>query len=400
MQHEIPPTAGLAPQFKDLLPSSHRGLSEKIAQLLDIPTPALTCSGTVALILSLQVLQQQRPHKNQVIIPAWTCPLVVLAVEKIGLVPILCDLSAQSLSMDKQQLAALVNQQTLAILVTHYAGLVDPFEHIQRLAQAFDCYIIEDAAQALGAKYKDQSVGLQGDIGFFSLAFGKGLTSAEGGLVFSRHPELQQQLQRKAQQLPQLFFWELRRCFELLGYYFFYRPQCLALFYGYPLRKALNQHDEISAVGDDFSLADIPIHRLGKWRSQVAAHAAQRLAHEWQQLRQQAHQRIRQLGQLSYLKVFAEAPNTQSNFPFLLILVESADLCQKILNDLWQSGLGITKLFVRAICDYPYLAHIHAITPNAVKFAACSFTISNSLWLDDEKFSMILQTLKKYDPAY
>ncbi|WOE31850.1 MULTISPECIES: DegT/DnrJ/EryC1/StrS family aminotransferase [unclassified Acinetobacter] len=397
MYYEIPPTAGLAPQFQDLYDSPDLALNQKIAQLLNIPIPALTCSGTVALILSLEVLQQRCPHRNQVIIPAWTCPLVVLAVEKIGLVPVLCDLSLADYVMDEMQLVSLVNNNTLAIIVTHYAGLVYPFEQIQTLAKNVGCYIIEDAAQALGAQDKGQSVGLRGDIGFFSLAFGKGLTSAEGGLVFSRHSALHQELHDKAQQLPQLFLWELKRCFELIGYYLFYHPLSLTLLYGYPRRKSLDRHDEIAAVGDDFGPADIPIHQLGRWRSQVAANAAERLPDYWQKLRQQAHQRIAQLRQLSYLKVFCEAPHTQSNFPFLLIIVYNSHLCKKILNELWRSHLGVTKLFVHAIADYPHLAHIKAVTPNAVQFAASSFTISNSLWLDDEKFSMILNVLKKYD---
>lgn len=397
MSYELPPTAGLSPQFSDLFANSHHQLDTQISQLLGIPLPAMTCSGTVAFILSLEVLRELQPHKHQVIVPAWTCPLVVLAIEKIGLTPVICDLAPNSLCMDLDQLKLNINHKTLAITITHYAGLVYSFHNIEVLAKDYNCYLIEDAAQALGAFNGNQSVGLQGDIGFFSLAFGKGLTSAEGGLVLSKHPDIHQKLILKAQQLPQLLSWEIKRCFELIGYHLFYRPSCLSFFYGHPLRKALNEHDEIRAVGDDFSLDDIPVHRLGTWRSHVAAKAALRLPQYWQQLHQQATQRIARLNQLSYLKVFSEIENTRSNFPFILVLVNHAELCQNILNELWQSGLGITKLFVRAITDYPHLAHLNATTPNAKQFAARSFTISNSVWVSDDKFEIILNILKKYE---
>ena len=68
----------------------------------------------------------------------------------------------------------------------------------------------------MGAFNGEKSVGLQGDIGFFSLAFGKGLTSAEGGLVFSKHPEIHRRLHQKAKELPKLKTWEIQRCLELL----------------------------------------------------------------------------------------------------------------------------------------------------------------------------------------
>ena len=397
MQTEFPPTAGLPLDLHDFIQHKNLNLSRQIAQLLNIPTPAETCSGTVAFILALQVLSELKPHKNQIIVPAWTCPLVILAIEKIGLIAKICDLNRNELTLDEHALQQLINETTLAIVVTHYAGLVNSLQNFASLTKKYDCYLIEDAAQAMGAFNGEKSVGLQGDIGFFSLAFGKGLTSAEGGLVFSKHPEIHQRLHQKAKELPKLKTWEIQRCLELLGYFLFYRPQFLSYFYGWSLRKNLQKNDEISAVGDDFSLDDIPIHALGKWRSQVAAKASIRLPDYWISLRKQAQSRIEKLQSISYLSVFNAQENTQATFPFFIILVDHPLRCQKILNELWQSGLGVTKLFVRAISDYPNLAHLDDKTPNAKDFAARCFTITNTLWLSDQKFNHILQVLKSHE---
>ncbi len=397
MSKEIPPTDGLPLLFKDLFPQkTQSNLARILSELLGIPTPALTCSGTVAFIIALETLHELEPQRTQVILPAWTCPLVALAVEKIGFTPILCDLAPNSLEFDLKQLSQLSNTSTLAIVATHFAGLVCDLIAIQKIAHQHGIYLIEDAAQAMGAKTHTQSVGLIGDISFFSLAFGKGLTSAEGGVLFSRHLELHRKLLKNIAQLPTLHGWEIKRCLELIGYYCLYRPSSLSLIYGHNLRKALKNNDEISAVGDDFDRNSIPIHQLGKWRSAVAASATQRLATHWQSAQQRATYRIQRLKQIPHLQVFEEQLHTTATYPFLLILVDQIELCKEILDELWTRGLGVTKLFVRAINQYPALAHIPANTPNAIDFAARSFTISNSVWLDDDRFEQVIEILQKH----
>ncbi|MHA3049940.1 DegT/DnrJ/EryC1/StrS family aminotransferase [Acinetobacter sp. ANC 4639] len=401
MSTEIPPTNGLPILFRDLLSFGHKyDLASSIANLLQIPTPALTCSGTVALMVALKTLQSIHPKKNQVIIPAWTCPLVPLAIEKLGLTPIVCDLKKDHFDFDLNELALKTNANTLAIIATHIAGLVCDLAGIQHIADQHQTYVIEDAAQAMGAQYHHQSVGLFGDIGFFSLAFGKGLTSAEGGILFSKNPELQQKLHAACQDLPVLKDWELKRMIELVGYTFLYRPSTLSLIYGNSLRRALKNNDEITAVGDDFDQDDIPVHRLGQWRSQVAASAISRLPEHWQKAQHQARSRIKRLKQLPHLQVFEEQTDSRSNFPFILLLTDRPELAQAILAKLWTQGLGVTKLFVRAIHQYPNLAHLNTPLPQAESFAQRCLSISNSAWLNDDEFEKIYNIIENTIHSY
>ena len=395
MKKEIPPTNGLSIEFNDLFYVEKKlDLSTQLAELLNIPKPALTCSGTVAFIIALQTLHAVQPERSQVIVPAWTCPLVALAIEKIGLTPVVCDLEPHGLGFDIYQLKQIINAETLCIVVTHYAGLVYDFKQIQEIALENQIFIIEDAAQAMGATIHQHSVGLIGDIAFFSLAFGKGLTSAEGGILFSKNSEINQKLHIAAQKLPILQSWEIKRTVELIGYSLLYRPSTLAMIYGNPLRQALKENDEIKAVGDDFDQNSIPIHQLGKWRSQVASRASTRLPNHWKQARIRAHNRIAQLKLLPNLDIMDEVENSESTYPFLICITQDAQSCQKILDQLWTSGLGITKLFVRSITHYPSLSHLSAQTPNAIEFASRSFTISNSEYLDDASFQKIYHTLE------
>ena len=130
----------------------------------------------------LQTLARWSSRKT-VVIPAYTCPLIVFAIIQSRLKLQVCDVSPHSFEFDPEALAGFCDRDTLAIIPTHARTCI-------RFAVAKQCgaYLIEDTAQALGARYQGKSVGLQGDAGFFSLAAGKGLSIFEGGIWMVQMP--------------------------------------------------------------------------------------------------------------------------------------------------------------------------------------------------------------------
>lgn len=394
---EIPPTAGLPLRWRDLFPA-RRDLALALSSLLSIPVPALTCSGTAALIVALRVLQRRSPGRTRLIVPAYTCPLVALAASYCpGLRVLPCDLLPDSIDMDPHHLASLCDKSTLAVVVTHLAGRVADVDRAKAVADAMGAAIIEDAAQAMGALDGRQSVGLKGEIGFFSLAVGKGLTTFEGGVLFSRDPKLHAELLQQCRDiLPALAGWELRRCVELWGYALFYRPRALHFVYGNPLRRALRRHDEISAVGDDFSRHDIPLHRLGAYRRWVGAAALPRLPGYLEQNRARVQIRLARLRALPGLLIIDDAPGGHGTWPFILLLMPTRGQRDRIMDRLWQAGAGVTRLFIHVLPDYPNVLPLLEDTgflTVARRFADCSLSISNSHWLDDVLFDGIVREL-------
>lgn len=398
LPREIPPTAGLPLRWRDLLGLSG-DLAPALARQLSIPLPALPCSGTAALVIALRVLQQRMPGRTRLIVPAYTCPLVALAAHycpPLRVVP--CDLQPNSIDLDEQHLAQLCDESTLAVVVTHLAGRVADVDSAQRIAGAVGAAIIEDAAQAMGALDDGRSVGLKGDVGFFSMALGKGLTTAEGGVLFSRDPVLHQALHRQCRQdLPFSLRWEAQRSAELWGYALLYRPSGLYYVYGKALRAALAHGDEVAAVGDDFSVNDIPLHHLGGYRRRVGAAALARLPDHLQQGRARALRRAARLNALPGVSVIMDRPGQQGTWPFLMVMMPSAHARDVAMAQLWTSGLGVTRLFIHALPDYPDVAPLlepgNPIT-QAQAFAHRSLSISNSHWLTDEHFEQILARLK------
>lgn len=394
-RHELPPTAGLPLTLADLRPG-RASLSADVAALFATPPLQLECSGTAALLVTLNTLRELNPRRRRVVVPAFTCPLVAIAVRQAGLEVQLCDLRADHYDMDPSALRAVCDERTLAIMPTHLGGRVADVDDALAVANNVGACVIEDAAQALGARSHGVSVGLAGDVGFFSLAAGKGLSIYEGGLLTTRDPQLREQLAGVAARIvPRRPLWEARRSVELLGYAALYRPRGLALAYGNPLRRALRRGDPVAAVGDDFPLT-IPLHRVGRWRQAVGAHAAVRLPAFLEQCREQAHARLPRLRQISGVQVMDDPAGGEGSWPFLMLLLPDQSRRDAALASLWQSGLGVSRLFIHALPDYAYL---HGIVPpqpvpNARAFAARSLTISNSPWMNQDDFEQICRTLE------
>ena len=393
--HELPPTAGLQLRLADLRPGPATLASELAAQL-NVPALQLECSGSACLLIALLTLRALQPQRRHVVVPAYNCPLVAIAVRQAGLELTLCDLRPGHYDMDPAALRAACDERTLAIVPTHLAGRVADVADAVTVARSVGAYVIEDAAQALGARQAGVSVGLLGDVGFFSLAAGKGLSIYEGGLLLARDPELREQLARTAaRHVPRRLAWECRRSIELLGYAALYRPGGLRLAYGAPLRRALRRGDAVAAVGDDFPLT-LPLHRVGRWRAAVGARAAARLPAFIEQLSTQAQQRLPRLRRIAGIQVMDDPADAHGTWPYFLLLLPDEKRRDAALAQLWQTGRGVSRLFIHALPDYAYLTGVvpPQPMPHARDFAARSLSISNSPWLTDEDFESICRVLE------
>jgi len=150
-------------------------------------------SGRAALWLALKVFARLRPGRNEVIIPAYSCPSVVSATFKAGLKPILCDVNFDDFGFLYEELEKKISAKTLAVIVVHLYGYPARIDEIQRLCRDNDAYLMEDAAQAFGNAFLDSphiKLGLAGDAGFFSFGRGKALNMMHGGLLATKSAEV------------------------------------------------------------------------------------------------------------------------------------------------------------------------------------------------------------------
>jgi perosamine synthetase len=395
-RHELPPTAGLPLRLADFRPGT-ASLAADVARQLGVPSLQMECSGTACLLVTLMALRELQPKRRRVVIPAFTCPLVAIAVQQAELEIVLCDVRPGHFDMDPAALRAACDEQTLAIVPTHLAGRIADIEDAVAVAHSVGAYVIEDAAQTLGGRQHGASVGLTGDVGFFSLAAGKGLSIYEGGLLLARDQAMREHLAQTSRRIvPRRLDWEVRRTIELIGYGALYRPAGLRLAYGDPLRRALRRGDPVSAVGDEFLLT-VPLHRVGRWRQSIGAHAAARLPAFIEQLTAQAKRRLPRLHRIEGIEVLDDPTGAEGTWPFLLLLLPDQKRRDAALAQLWQAGMGVSRLYIDALPDYAYLGGVVPDTdvPRARDFAARSLSISNSLWVGDDDFETICRTLEK-----
>lgn len=392
---EVPPTAGLPLRWGDLA-GSGGSLEQDLAAFLRQPSVQVEGSGTAALVIALLSLKRLSGRKS-VVIPAYTCPLVALAVHHCGLRPVVCDTRPDHFDFCPQALAAACGDDVLAVVVTHLGGRVADLATATALATAAGAAVIEDAAQALGASWQGLPVGGLGDIGVYSLGVGKGLTIYAGGALAARDEALRLEMQTTSAQIaPYRLGWEIRRIVELCAYGLLYRPSGLGFAYGRPLRRELKAGRLIEAVGDDCA-ADIPLHRVGAWRKHVGARALKRLPGFLQAGRERAAPRKSRLQGIDGLKVLDDAPGDVGVWPFFQVLTPTRQARDDALGQLWSAGLGVGRLFIHALPDYDRLEPLVGPSKpnNARDFADRMLTISNSEWLDDARFEQVCRVLER-----
>ena len=391
---EVPPTAGLPLVLGDFAPSG-KSLEQDLATFLQQPSVQVECSGTAALIVALITLKRLSSRRS-VIVPAYTCPLVARAVTASGLTPVLCDTRAGSFDLSPEILTRACGPNTLAVIVTHLGGRVADLATAAAIAKAAGAYVIEDAAQSMGATWQGRPVGGLGDVGFYSLGVGKGLTIYAGGVLLARGEDLRQEMRETSDRVARFRLgWELRRFAELAGYGLLYHPNGLRLAYGAALRRHLRAGRLIEAVGDDCP-PDIPLHRVGAWRKVIGANALKRLPHFLSAGNARAAQRKVRLQAIGGVMVMDDAEGNVGVWPFFQVLMPTQAARDAALERLWRQGLGVGRLFIHALPDYPDLLTMPSSTSvdNARDYAARMLEITNSEWLDDDRFERVCSVIE------
>ena len=139
-------------------------------------------NGTVALELALEALEIG--PGDEVIVPSYTFLATASAVVMRGAVPVMADVDADSMTLTAETIAARVTSRTKGVIMVHLVGYPCDMDPIMELAELHGLKVIEDCAQAHGARYKGRSVGTIGHIGAWSFCQDKIMTTGgEGGMV-------------------------------------------------------------------------------------------------------------------------------------------------------------------------------------------------------------------------
>ncbi|CDG23242.1 conserved protein of unknown function [Xenorhabdus poinarii G6] len=163
---------------------------QDFASYLDSNVEAISVnSATSGLHLALEAVGIK--PGDEVIIPTYTFTATAEVIRYLGANPIFVDSLPDSLNIDPEAIKKVITSKTKAIIPVHFAGLSCDMDEIISIAKEFNLKIVEDAAHAFPTIYNGKKIGtLDTDVTVFSFYANKTMTTAEGGMLVSRNPDI------------------------------------------------------------------------------------------------------------------------------------------------------------------------------------------------------------------
>ena len=150
------------------------------------------CNGTAAIDAAISALDIGAG--DEVILPSFTIISCILQVVRCGATPVLVDSDPNTWNMSPEEVKEKISIRTKLILIVHIYGLPVDLDPIIQIAKEKNIYIIEDAAEMHGQKYKGIPCGSFGVMSTFSFYSNKHITTGEGGMVMTNDENLYQKL--------------------------------------------------------------------------------------------------------------------------------------------------------------------------------------------------------------
>jgi dTDP-4-amino-4,6-dideoxygalactose transaminase len=162
-------------------------LENEIKRLLHAPFSVCMPQGRVGIYLAVKATI--RPGQKVILSP-YTVADVINMVLCAGGIPVFADVERQTCNIDPDEVSSLIDRDTGAVLTTHLHGLSCSMDRIMFICRKHGVPVIEDVAQAFGARYNGKWLGSLGDVGVYSFGRYKHLTSFYGGMLVTHHERI------------------------------------------------------------------------------------------------------------------------------------------------------------------------------------------------------------------
>ena len=347
-------------------------------------------SGSAALVVALYACKLASPSKKKVIIPAYTCPSVLAAIEKTGLQAVLCDLGAGLLDINIGQLEKLLDENTLAVVYVHLFGLDQTALKVKKIVHDAGVLLIEDAAQAFGNRSDNKFIGNEGDISILSFGRGKPISALHGGAIIINRNSLigfvRKSLKNLLKPLP-IWFGTYYRIL-LFAYLILFRPKLFGIPQQLPWFR----------IGETIYEGDITVSKMAEPAMKVMGQLFEKRKEIQKTRMEVAKNYFKKLNHYSELFLFfpklSEIKTGPLRFPFVLKNYELKEKCLEILT---QNRLG-------ASCSYPTpLNKQHGVPgyvtaqgpfPNATKIAEGIITLPTHEFVSNRDIESIIKMIE------
>jgi len=161
---------------------------EEFASYIGVKHAVAVCNGTAALHVALAAIGLE--PNMEVLVPSFSFAATANCVLFQNAKPVFVDIDPLTYNIDPSSIEAKITRKTKAIIAMHYAGHPADMDTIREIAVRYRLFVIEDAAEAHGALYKDRKVGSLGQMSCFSFYPNKNMTTGEGGMIATDDTDL------------------------------------------------------------------------------------------------------------------------------------------------------------------------------------------------------------------
>jgi perosamine synthetase len=325
-----------------------REFEEGIARFLGVKYVSVVNNGTVSLAVALMALGLGR--EDEVIVPDYTMIASANAVVLAGAKPVFVDINPQNLCLDFEKTKNAITPRTKAIILVTINGRWPVMEKFVELAAENDIFLVEDAAQSFGSKYKNKFLGTFGVLGCFSFSPHKIITTGQGGCVATNDENPYQ---------------------KILKIKDFGRS-----------KSGVDYHE---AMGFNFKFTDlqavIGIEQLKKIEQRVQ---------KKKEMYRQYRESLKNIAEIELIETDLE--QTAPWFVDILVPLEKRD---DLVEFLKEKGIG-TRPFYPAIHTQPPYSWVKGNFANSENISKRGLWLPSSLALQDEEIEYICKSIKEY----
>lgn len=304
-------------------------------------------TGRAGLTLLLRALRRLAPpSRDEVIVPSYTCWSVPASVVKAGLRVRLVDIDPATLDFDPDALDRADFSRVLAVVATNLYGMPNDLPRLSAVAKREGVYLVDDAAQALGASVGGRLSGTWGDAGLYSLDKGKNVSAIDGGLVVTHSDRIAEALDAELEGLPSPGPGaSVAGIVKAAAYFAFLRPWL------YWIPNSIPQ----LGLGTTVFRTDFPLERPAASLAALGTVVMDRLEELTEARRATASALISRLRDVDGIRLIAPPVDAAPAYLRLPIVVEDPAVRRRVLATLLHAGIGASPSYPSCLSDIPAL---------------------------------------------
>ena len=332
-------------------------LAASIRQRFGVRHAFPTSTGRAGLTLLLRALRQQGvAGRDEVIVPAYTCYSVAASIVKAGLRPRVMDIDPATLDYQFDRLDQERFDRVLAIVACNLYGYPSDVSELRRLTRRHGVFVVDDAAQAMGANLAGVWSGTAGDFGLYSFDKGKNVSAIDGGVVVTNDDDLAAAYQREQRSLGQPHVRD--QASELVKasiYSLFLRPSL----YWIP-----NRIPQLG-LGKTVFTTEFPLDHPGRLLAALATRVLPRVDTLTQIRAANAAALIAELRTIQGVTLVTARADAAAAFLRLPILLPNQELRNRVLDALSAHGIGASASYPSSLADVPELQGVAIVAAAA-----------------------------------